>query len=143
METTKNYIEINKHSWNNRVDAHFHPVVWMFDDDFEKIGYHYFNVAPIAETENGTYADKAADRSQPYVTWNHSLSEVVGSLLNHGMEMLDFREYDYSPYNIFSNMIEFETKKYRIGHLGNKIPMVYAVVAKKKHPRTSQTCQNQ
>ncbi|WP_411812935.1 class I SAM-dependent methyltransferase [Chryseobacterium scophthalmum] len=110
----------------------FHPVVWMFDDNFEKIGYNYFNVEPIVETENGTYADKGANISQSYVTWNHSLSEVASSLINNGLEILHFQEYDHSPYNVFSNMIEFEHKKFRIEHLGNKIPMVYSIVAKNK-----------
>jgi ubiquinone/menaquinone biosynthesis C-methylase UbiE len=25
------------------VFVEFHPVVWMFDDDFEKVAYNYFN----------------------------------------------------------------------------------------------------
>lgn len=115
------------------VFVEFHPVVWMFDDHFDKIGYNYFNVEPIIETENGTYADKEAEISQSYVTWNHSMSEVVSSLLNHSMEVVDFQEYDYSPYNVFRNMIEFEPKKFRVVHLGSKIPMIYSIVAKKKH----------
>ena len=113
------------------VFVEFHPVVWMFDDNFEKIAYSYFNVEPIVETENGTYADKNADISQSYVTWNHSLSEVISSLLKNDMQVSDFKEYDYSPYNVFSNMVEFETKKFRIKHLDNKIPMIYSVVANK------------
>ncbi|SHG32019.1 Methyltransferase domain-containing protein [Flavobacterium segetis] len=110
----------------------FHPVVWMFDDNFEKIGYNYLNVAPIVETENGTYSDKDAEISQSYVTWNHSLSEVIGSLLASSMNINDFQEYDYSPFNVFRNMLEFEPKKFRIKHLDNKIPMVYSIVAQKK-----------
>jgi hypothetical protein len=42
-----------------------------------------------------------------------------------------FDEFDYSPYNCFKETVEFEPKKYRIKHLGNKIPMVYALVATK------------
>ena len=57
------------------VFVEFHPVVWMFDDQFEKITYNYFNTEPIIETESGTYADKNAPISQSYVTWNHSMSE--------------------------------------------------------------------
>ncbi|MGE8301202.1 MAG: SAM-dependent methyltransferase, partial [Sphingobacterium paramultivorum] len=79
----------------------FHPVVWMFDDNFDKIGYNYFNIAPIVETEEGTYADKDAAISQSYVTWNHSMSEVVGALLHNGLNIQDLNEFDYSPYPIF------------------------------------------
>jgi ubiquinone/menaquinone biosynthesis C-methylase UbiE len=109
----------------------FHPVVWMFDENFQKIAYNYFNIAPIIETENGTYANKAANISQSYVTWNHSMSEVMTSLLNNSLKLIQINEYDYSPYNIFPNMVKFESNKYRIEHIGNKIPMVYAIVAEK------------
>lgn len=107
----------------------FHPVVWMFDDNFEKIGYNYFNAEPIIETEDGTYADRNAEISQSCVTWNHSMSEVINSLLNHALQLKEIQEYDYSPYNVFSNTEEFEPKKFRIKHLGNKIPMLYSIVA--------------
>lgn len=114
------------------VFVEFHPVVWMFDDNFEKIGYNYFNSEPIIESENGTYADKSADISQENITWNHSLSEVFTSLLNNGLEISSFNEIDYSPYNCFNNTIEFEPNQFRIKHLDNKTPMVYSLVAKKK-----------
>ena len=114
------------------VFVEFHPVVWMFDDNFEKIGYRYFNSGPLAETENGTYADKAANISLEYINWNHGISEVLNSLINNGVEINAFDEFDYSPYNCFNNTIEFEPKKYRIEHLGDRIPMVFSILATKK-----------
>lgn len=110
----------------------FHPVVWMFDDNFEKIGYNYFNSGAIVETETGTYADKNAEITQEYVMWNHGMGEVVNSLINSGLEINSLDEFDYSPYNCFNNTLEIEPKKYRIAHLENKIPMVYAIKATKK-----------
>ena len=104
----------------------------MFDDNFEKIGYNYFNTNAIIETESGTYADKTADLTQELVTWNHPLSEVINSLIKNDLVINSFHEYDYSPYNCFNKMIEFEPKKYRIEHLDNKIPMVYSIVATKR-----------
>ncbi|OYU83042.1 MAG: SAM-dependent methyltransferase [Flavobacterium sp. BFFFF2] len=110
----------------------FHPVVWMFDDHFEKIAYRYFNSGPIIESETGTYADKTAAISQEYVMWNHGLSEVFNSLIKHGLVIKQFDEFDYSPYNCFEKTIEIAPKKYRIAHLDDKIPMVYAILAQKK-----------
>lgn len=114
------------------VFVEFHPVVWMFDDNFEKIAYRYFNSGAIVETESGTYADKTADITQDYVMWNHGFSEVINSLIKNNLEINSLDEYDYSPYNCFNKTIEFEPKKYRIEHLDNKIPMVYSIVAIKK-----------
>ena len=51
------------------------------------------------------------------------------SLLKNGLASFD--EFDYSPYNCFKETIKCEPKKYPIKHLGNKIPMVYAIVATK------------
>ena len=113
------------------VFVEFHPVVWMFDDNFEKIGYNYFNSGAIVESESGTYADKTAEISQENVMWNHGLSEVMNSLINNGLEINSLNEYDYSPYNCFNKTVEFEPNKYRIAHLQNKIPMVFSIVAKK------------
>ena len=110
----------------------FHPVVWMFDDHFDKVGYNYFNDGPIIETVNGTYADKNAPITTETVCWNHSISEVLNSLLHNDMELASLDEFNYSPYNCFKETTEFEPGKYRISHLGNKIPMVYAISASKK-----------
>lgn len=114
------------------VFVEFHPVVWMFDEDFNKIAYRYFKSEPIIETEIGTYADKKANLSQSTITWNHGLSEVHNSLICNGIEIISLDEYDYSPYNCFNNTIEYEVNKYRIKHLNNKIPMVYSILGKKR-----------
>ena len=114
------------------VFVEFHPVVWMFDDNFKNINYNYFNSGAIVETESGTYADKKAEITQEYVMWNHGMSEVINSLIKNGLEINTLDEFDYSPYNCFRNTIEIEPKKYRIEHLENKIPMVYSILATKK-----------
>ncbi len=110
----------------------FHPVVWMFNEDFTEVGYDYFNTKPIVETETGTYADPDAPLEQEFVSWNHSLGEVLGHLMGSGLEIREFQEFDFSPYNCFKNMIEVSPKQFRIAHLEHKIPMVYALKAIKK-----------
>ncbi|NOQ72484.1 MAG: methyltransferase domain-containing protein [Crocinitomix sp.] len=112
------------------VFAEFHPVVWMFDDDFKIIKYNYSNSGPILENEEGTYADKTADIQQDYVMWNHGLAEVLTALLSNKISIQKIQEFDYSPYDCFDHTIEFEPRKYRIKHLDDKIPMVYALLGK-------------
>lgn len=110
----------------------FHPVVWMFDDDFKKVAYNYFNSGPIIEKEEGTYADRSADISQEFITWNHGISEVVSSLIDANLNLEFFQEFNYSPYACFKHTEEFEPGKFRIKHLGDKIPMIYSLIARKK-----------
>lgn len=109
------------------VFAEFHPVVWMFDDEMEKIKYHYFNAKPIIEEEEGTYADRSAAIKQKYVCWNHGLAEVVTSLLNKGMTLNMLREFDYSPYAFVNYSEEIEPGKFRIKNFQDKVPLVYAL----------------
>lgn len=114
------------------VFVEFHPVVWMFDDNFEKIAYNYFKSDAIVETQNGTYADKKANITITDVSWNHGLSEVMNSLIQNGLEIEHFEEFDYSPYNCFNNMVEIAPNKFQIQQFGNKIPMLYALKANLK-----------
>lgn len=114
------------------VFAEFHPVVWMFDNDFQQVAYPYAKAASIVETETGTYADRKVDIQRQTITWNHGIAEVLTALLQAGLQINAFEEYDYSPYNCFRHTEEFAPGKFRITHLGNKIPMVYALSAVKK-----------
>ncbi|MGB0882131.1 MAG: class I SAM-dependent methyltransferase [Vicingaceae bacterium] len=109
----------------------FHPTLWMYDDDFEFIQHNYFNDEAIIENFEGTYADKNAPISQDCVTWNHPTSEVINNLIKHNLTINSFDEFDYSPYDCFNKTIEFEPGKFRIKHLDNKLPMVFAIKATK------------
>jgi SAM-dependent methyltransferase len=112
--------------------AEFHPVVWMYDDDFDRVAYPYFNRGPIVETPQGTYANPNAPLHDTQVMWNHSIADVLTALVSHNLELTAFREYHYSPYNCFRHTVEQEPGRYTIAHLGNRIPMVYALRAIKK-----------
>ncbi len=114
------------------VFVEFHPVLWMFDDDFERIAYRYFNSGAIRETVTGTYADPEADIQGECVSWNHGIGEVASSLLSQGLVLTALEEYDYSPYACFRHTKEIAPGKYVIEHLENKLPMVYSLVAVKK-----------
>lgn len=113
------------------VFVEFHPVLWMFDDQTEKIIYNYFKGQPIEETIKGTYAKKNANVEYQTITWNHSLSEVLNNLIKYGITIQSFDEYNYSVYNCFENTTEIEKGKFQIKHLGNKIPMMFSLVGEK------------
>ena len=118
-------LEAGKNLTNQAVAARFlKPSAPMF--------FASANSGAILETEVGTYADKNAAIKQSYVMWNHGVSEVLSNLIKHGLEIKSFDEFDYSPYNCFNKTIEFEPNRFRIEHLGDKIPMVYSISAIKK-----------
>jgi hypothetical protein len=110
----------------------FHPVVWMFDNDFTKLEYSYFNKEAIIEMEQNTYADREAAINVESITWNHPISEVFAGLIHNGLRVTGLKEYDYSPYNCFRHTEKIGEKKFIIKPLGDKIPLVYSIVAEKK-----------
>ena len=117
------------------VFVEFHPFVWMYDDDFTHIKYHYFNREAITETYEGTYADKSADLKQAYVMWNHPTSEVLNSLIQNNLQINSFNEYDWSPYDCFLHNEKIGERQFRIPQFGTKVPYVFSVVATKKSDR--------
>ena len=111
--------------------AEFHPVVWMFDDGFTHIKYHYDNREVIITENEGTYTDRNADIKGKEYSWNHSLSEVLNALINAGLKIEYFNEHMYSPYPCFRNVVETEKGKWHIKGMEGKIPMVYSLKATK------------
>ncbi len=110
----------------------FHPVIYIFDNDFRQIEYSYFNRKPIIEESSGTYADRFAPVKNNAVSWNHPLSEIFTSLLKNNLQIEQFNEFDFSPFNCFGNMKQSQPGRWRIKTLDQMIPMVYALQAKKK-----------
>jgi SAM-dependent methyltransferase len=113
------------------VMADFHPVLWMMDDDFREITHGYFKGEAIVEQNTGTYTDPLATLEHTEVSWNHSIADILGSLLKQGIDLEDFREFDYAPYDCFRHTIEVAPRRYQIKHLKGKLPMVYAIKGSK------------
>jgi SAM-dependent methyltransferase len=111
--------------------AEFHPVVWMFDEEFTHIKYYYDNREVIVTENEGTYTDRNADIKGKEYSWNHSISEVLNALINAGLKIEFFKEYMYSPYPCFRNVVETEEGKWHIKGMEGKIPMVYSLRARK------------
>jgi 2-polyprenyl-3-methyl-5-hydroxy-6-metoxy-1,4-benzoquinol methylase len=111
--------------------AEFHPVVWMFDDEFTHIQYAYSNKEIIITESKGTYTDREADIQAKEYSWNHSISEVLNALIKQGLRIGLFNEFMYSPYPCFSNIVQNKEGNWWIRGLEDKIPMVYSVRAVK------------
>lgn len=111
--------------------ADFHPVLWMFDDDFTHIKYAYDNQEVIITESQGTYTDRKADIKTTEYGWNHSISEILNALITSGLKIEMFNEHMYSPYPCFSNTVESEKGKWHIKGMEGKIPMVYSIKAVK------------
>ena len=84
----------------------FHPFVFLFDEEFNRIKYPYFNNGVILEEIKGTYADRKADFKHKSCEWSHPLSEVFESLTNNRLRIESFKEYPFSVYNCFNKTVK-------------------------------------
>ena len=95
-----------------RVIAHFlkpggffyitemHPALWPFDDQGTQqleVVYPYFSRdEPLRWPTRGSYADESAHVDQPYeYAWPHPLSEIINSLIRHGLRIDFLEEYPF------------------------------------------------
>lgn len=111
--------------------ADFHPVLWMLDDDMAFLKYPYHNAGVIQTEQTGTYADRHADLQYTEYGWNHSLSEIINSLLQQGLRLEFLHEFPYSPYDCFAKTVRGEDGNYRIKGLEDILPMTYSLKARK------------
>ena len=109
----------------------FHPIVWMFDytTNPPKLAYGYHQKEAIYEEYEGTYTDEKSNMTSKEYTWNHSLGEIITSLIDAGLTIECLNEYDASPYNILP---ELETNNEGMYELSNKLyPLLFELKATK------------
>ncbi|CAF0869585.1 unnamed protein product [Adineta ricciae] len=109
----------------------FHPVLDMFDEAYTRIENSYFNRGPIVCDCQGTYADRDAPIRNKSMEWCHPISNVIQALIQNGLKIEVFKEFDYSPYDAFLNSVKIADKCYQIKGLEGKIPIIYAIKASK------------
>lgn len=113
------------------VFADFHPALWMFSNDFSHVEYSYFNLEVITENGSGTYAVRNAPLQLPSYGWNHAIADVLQHLIDAGLRIEAFREFDRSPYNCFQNTVPTDDGHFMIKGMEGKLPMVFALRARK------------
>lgn len=110
------------------VFAEFHNMAYLWNEDRTAIKYPYFNPNPIVEEITSTYTEGDAEVTGTEVNWDHPVSAVITALLGTGLRLLEFQEYDYSPYNCFDNMVPAkEEGHWWLKELPGLIPLVYSL----------------
>ncbi len=110
------------------VFVEFHPFVWLWNEERTAIKYPYFNRDPIVEEESGSYTDQSEGVSGTVVSWDHPVSCVITSLLDRGLRLRHFEEYDYSPYDCFPDTVRVGEDRWQLRQLAGQIPLTYALM---------------
>lgn len=111
----------------------FHPVLYMFEFESQQLMYPYFNSGHVfSENESFTYADREYPLEAVSHFWQHSLDEVLEALISHNVEILRFKEFDYSPFNCFPHMRQIGERKWQYGDQSLHLPHLFHILGRKK-----------
>lgn len=110
----------------------FHPLEWIWDDDFQP-GYDYFTPKEgLRLTENGTYTDYTAEMEHnTTVQWNHSLGEVVTALVKAGLTITSLTEHPTNMVKGWDFMVDAGPDKYTLPDSRTNLPFMYTLRASK------------
>lgn len=117
--------------------AECHPVAWIFDDakgvtDL-RVRYPYFHSdEPLLIEEDGSYADKSAQiTNKREYSWVHSISDILGALIDAGLHIEFFHEHDSLSWQLFPFMTEDERGMWRMERHAESIPLSFSIKATK------------
>jgi 2-polyprenyl-3-methyl-5-hydroxy-6-metoxy-1,4-benzoquinol methylase len=109
-----------------------HPIMGIFDDESNelRIKYSYWHSdEPLSWETDGTYADEAAEiKNRRSYEWQHTVSDVLNSLIGAGLRIEEVREYPYLPWRYVRKAV-----KGREGWSipGDPLPQMWSVKATK------------
>jgi hypothetical protein len=99
-----------------------HPILNMFNPEkglsFEA---SYFQVEPFVESEGPDYTDPSAVIKAVSYWFPHTLADVIGGCLRHGLTLTHFEEYGHDISTVFTALERLDTRP----------PLSYTLVAGK------------
>jgi SAM-dependent methyltransferase len=108
-----------------------HPFLTVFDDYIEapelKVRYPYFSREPIHFEEHGSYADRSADFVADSYAWQHTFTEIVGSLLKCGLQVRRLEEYPVVSWKALEFMEQDDDGLWRMPPGAGNVPLMFAL----------------
>lgn len=114
--------------------AEFHPFAMVFDDETQELKYRYpyFEKEALHFDVKGSYADREVQlQAQEEIGWDHTLSEIINSLIDNGLKIEFFNEY---PFSVYQQLPSLESDGHGIWNFpGGKtpIPLMFSLKATK------------
>ena len=116
--------------------AESHPVSQMFDNDHQEelqLKYNYFHrPEPLEFTAEGSYASENSHMTpHKEYEWNHSLSDIINSLIQAGLKIEFFNEYPFTTYKAYAFSEKDSHGYYRLKNQKAEIPLLFTLKASK------------
>ncbi len=134
------------HRWG-QVIAHFlkpggifyivedHPFMRVFDSDSEKdlkvSNYYFFVEEPVKVELEGSYANDFKGEKHTFYMWDHSLGDVLNSLIEAGLRIEFLHEFPLANRAKFPYMAKGEDGWWRLTHEHNMVPLLFSLQARK------------
>lgn len=117
--------------------ADLHPLSNIIEyENEELVVKHPYSCSskPLTFDDTGSYADRTAQiKNNESYEWNHSLSEIITSLMDAGLSIEYLREFPFTVFQRFSNLSKSEDGYWRFPEDSpySDIPMLFSISARK------------
>lgn len=112
-----------------------HPFMRVFSSDPE-LGIkpdnpYFFSEEPYKAESTGTYATNFQGKKRTYYMWDHSIGEVINSLIDAGLRIEFLHEFPFALRAKFPNMAEGKDGYWRFPPEFSMIPLLFSLKASK------------
>jgi SAM-dependent methyltransferase len=110
-----------------------HPFSSCFESDGERVTYGYFDDPddPQIFDSTSTYTDGEELSAIRTYEWNHSVGQIVGALLGHGLILDSLTEHDWTLFRQFPWLVESESGVFGTPDGRPRIPLSFTILAHK------------
>lgn len=112
-----------------------HPVIDVFPNGATTTRLEaklpYFNARAMREEFDGTYATSAKMRHRVSYSWNHTVSETLSALIQHGIEIVLVREYPFSYWHRYPFMTEDRYGYWHLSRDEGLLPLMWSVTGRR------------
>lgn len=113
-----------------------HPFMRVFNSDPEqgiKVNNPYFfSEKPYRAETKGSYATDFEGEKRTYYMWDHSLGEVINSLIDAGLRIEFLHEFPFTLRAKFPTMVKGEDGYWRFTREHNMVPLLFSLKARKR-----------
>jgi SAM-dependent methyltransferase len=113
-----------------------HPFMRVFSSDPEHgvrvNNPYFFSEEPDKAETAGSYATNFQGETRTYYLWNHSLGEVINSLIDADLRIEFLHEFPFALRAKFPTMVKGEDGYWRFRREHNMIPLLFSLKARKE-----------
>jgi SAM-dependent methyltransferase len=112
-----------------------HPFMRVFASDAEQgikvDNPYFFSDEPYRAEITGSYATNFEGEKRTYYLWDHSLGEVINSLIGVGLQIEFLHEFPFALRAKFPTMVQGDDGYWRFVREHNMIPLLFSLKASK------------